>query len=35
VVKPEGKRPFGRNRHRRENTIKIDLEGMGSDVINS
>jgi hypothetical protein len=29
VVKPEGKRPFGRPRHRWENNIKMDLREIG------
>ena len=27
--KPEGKRPLGRPRHRWEDNIKVDLEGVG------
>jgi len=27
--KPEGKRPFGRTRHRWENNIKMDLQEVG------
>jgi hypothetical protein len=27
--KPDGKRPLGRPRHRWEDNIKIDLQGMG------
>ena len=30
VGKPEGKRPFGRPRHRWEDNIKMDLQEMGS-----
>jgi len=29
VWKPEGKRPFGRPRHRWENNIKLDLQEVG------
>jgi len=29
VVKPEGKRPFGRPRHRWEDNIKMDLQDVG------
>jgi len=29
VGKPEGKRPFGRPRHRWENNIKTDLQEVG------
>jgi hypothetical protein len=29
VGKPEGKRPFGRPRHRWEDNIKTDLQGVG------
>jgi hypothetical protein len=29
VGKPEGKRPFGRHRHRWENNIKMDLQEVG------
>jgi hypothetical protein len=29
VGKPEGKRPLGRPRHRRENNIKMDLQEVG------
>jgi hypothetical protein len=29
VVKPEGKRPLGRPRHRWEDNIKMDLQGTG------
>ena len=29
VGKPEGKRPLGRPRHRREDNIKVDLEKVG------
>jgi len=28
-VKPEGKRPLGRSRHRWENNIKMDLQEVG------
>jgi hypothetical protein len=31
VRKPEGKRPFGRPRHRCENNINMDLQEMGCD----
>ena len=27
--KPKGKRPFGRHRHRWEDNIKMDLQGLG------
>ena len=30
VVKPEGKRPLGRPRHRWEDNIKMDLQEVGS-----
>ena len=30
VEKPEGKRPLGRTRHRREDNIKMDLQEVGS-----
>jgi len=30
VGKPEGKRPFGRPRHRWEDNIKMDLQKVGS-----
>jgi hypothetical protein len=30
VGKPEGKRPFGRPRHRWEDNIKMDLQEVGS-----
>ena len=30
VGKPEGKRPLGRSRRRREDNIKIDLQEVGS-----
>jgi hypothetical protein len=29
VGKPEGKRPLGRPRHRREDNIKVDLQEVG------
>jgi hypothetical protein len=29
VGRPEGKRPFGRQRHRRENIIKMNLQELG------
>jgi len=29
VGKPEGKRPLGRPRHKWEDNIKMDLQGMG------
>ena len=29
VEKPEGKRPLGRTRHRREDNIKMDLHKVG------
>jgi hypothetical protein len=29
VVKPEGKRPLGRHRHRWEDNIKLDLQDVG------
>jgi hypothetical protein len=29
MVKPEGKRPLGRTKHRREDNIKMDLVEMG------
>ena len=31
VGKREGKRPFGRSRHRWEDTIKMDLQEMGCE----
>ena len=31
VGKPKGKRPLGRPRHRREDTIKMDLSQVGCD----
>jgi len=31
VGKPEGKRPFGRPRHRWEDNIKIDLQEVGCE----
>ena len=34
VGKPEGKRPFGRCRRRREDIIKMDLEEVGWDGMN-
>ena len=33
VGKPEGKRPLGRDRHRWEDNIKMDLEEVGCGVI--
>jgi hypothetical protein len=33
VGKPEGKRPLGRPRHRWVDNIKIDLRGIGWDVM--
>ena len=33
VGKPEGKRPLGRPRHRWEDNIKMDLQEVGSGVI--
>ena len=32
VEKPEGKRPLGRPRHRREDNIKIDLQEVGYGI---
>jgi len=29
VGKPEGRRPLGRTRHRREDNIKLDLQEVG------
>ena len=34
VGKPEGKRLLGRPRHRREDNIKMDLQKVGSRVVN-
>jgi hypothetical protein len=34
VGRPEGKRPLGRPRHRREDNIKIDLREIGIDGAN-
>jgi hypothetical protein len=34
VGRPEGKRPFGRPRHRREDNIKMDLRETGIDGAN-
>jgi hypothetical protein len=31
VRKPEGKRPLGKPRHRREDNIKVDLREIGWD----
>ena len=31
--KPEGKRPLGRTRHRWEDNIKMDLQGVGWGVL--
>jgi len=31
VGKPEGKRPLGRSRHRREDNIKMDLQEVGCE----
>ena len=33
--KPEGKRPFGRPRHRWEDNIKMDLQEVGFGVMDS
>jgi len=33
VGKPEGKRPLGRPRHRREDNIKMDLQEVGCGVM--
>jgi hypothetical protein len=33
VAKPEGKRPLGRPRHRREDNIKMDLQEMGCGCV--
>jgi hypothetical protein len=33
VGKPEGKRPFGRHRHRWEDNIKMGLKEMGWAVV--
>jgi hypothetical protein len=33
IRKPEGKRPLGRNRHRWENNIKLDLKEIRCDGI--
>jgi hypothetical protein len=33
VGKPEGRRPFGRSRHRWEHNIKMDLKGIGSESV--
>jgi hypothetical protein len=33
VGKPEGKRPLGRTRHRREDNIKMDLQEVGCGVM--
>jgi len=33
VEKPEGKRPLGRPRHRREDNIKMDLQGVECEVM--
>jgi hypothetical protein len=33
VGKPEGKRPFGRPRHRWEDDIKMDLQEVGCGVM--
>jgi hypothetical protein len=35
VGKPEGKRPFGRPRRRWENNIKMDLQEVGREGIDS
>jgi hypothetical protein len=32
VGKPEGRRPFGRYRHRQEDNIKVDIQEMGWGV---
>jgi len=34
VGKPEGKRPFGRPKHRWEDNIKIDIQGVGCGGMN-
>jgi hypothetical protein len=34
VGRPEGKRPLGRTRRRRENILKIDFEEVGSGGMN-
>jgi hypothetical protein len=34
VGRPEGKRPLGRHRHRREDNIKMDLREIGIDGTN-
>jgi hypothetical protein len=34
VGKPEGKRPFGRPRHRQEGNIKMDLKETGCGGMN-
>jgi len=34
VGRPEGKRPLGRHRHRREDNIKTDLRQIGIDGAN-
>jgi len=34
VGRPEGKRPLGRHRHRREDNIKTDLRQIGIDEAN-
>jgi hypothetical protein len=31
VIKPEGRRPVGRSKHRWEDNIKIDLEKVGCE----
>ena len=33
VGKPDGKRPLGRRRHRREDNIKMDLQAMGCGAL--
>jgi hypothetical protein len=33
VGKPEGKRPLGRSRHRREDDIKMDLRKIGWESV--
>jgi hypothetical protein len=33
VAKPEGKRPLGRTRSRREDNIKMDLQEVGRGVV--
>jgi hypothetical protein len=33
VINPEGKRPLGRSRHRREDNIKMDLVEEGREGV--